>query len=73
MSRTTKSRKRSPNNPNKTAAIKGTAAKFEVTDAYVRMCIAGDAKYGRAEEIKKHYEKIFAQIQQLTAKSSLTA
>lgn len=67
MKKTTKSRKRPPHDPNKVVAVKATAKKFEVTEAYVRLCVSGDAKTGQSDDIRKYYQTVYQRIQSVTA------
>jgi hypothetical protein len=66
MLKTTKVRARLPHDPNKVAAIRSTANHFKVTETYVRRAVSGDADYGRSEEIKKHFTKVFNKINSIT-------
>jgi hypothetical protein len=46
----------------KALSVKSTASEFNCTEAYVRMCIVGTANYGRADEIKKYYQKKYNEV-----------
>ncbi len=45
--------------------IKYIARKMEVTEGYVRQCIAGTATAGRAEDIKRAFNEKYAQVKQV--------
>lgn len=44
-------------------AVKATAAKFSVSETYVRRCIASDDLGGQSYEIKRHFNKIYSDLQ----------
>lgn len=45
--------------------IKYIAREMEVTEGYVRQCVSGTATAGRAEEIKKAFNKKYAEVEKL--------
>lgn len=45
--------------------VKFIAKEMGITEGYVRQCIAGTAHSGRAEEIKRAFNKKYAEVQQV--------
>lgn len=45
--------------------IKYIAREMGVTEGYVRQCVAGTVTVGRADEIKKAFNRKYAELQQL--------
>ena len=44
-------------------AVKSTATKFSVSETYVRRCIASSDIGGRSYDIKRHFNKIYSDLQ----------
>lgn len=57
-----KSIKKSGYDALKALTVKSTASEFNCTESYVRTCINGSTNYGRADEIKKYFQKKYREL-----------
>lgn len=65
MDKSKKKAKRQPYDLKRAAAVKWTAREFRVTEPYVRNVLNGLATYGLSDDIRRAFNKKYAELKQV--------